>query len=354
MAWYRTGTVGVTANSTNVVGTGTAWIENVRAGDGLQGPDGRMYEITKVSSDTALSITPDYQGGTESGRAYWIVPVLGYTKRLADRAAELIDIYAGIEPSDVLLKSKNLSDLSNKTEARQSLELGRLAVLTEGSSVEDKAAARSILALGTAAGSDVTTSATDQTIGRMLKFNDFGLGGYLNVPAGNVLTHDLPTGNFYCAGNTGLPAGVGTYGFLDVKRFNTNYRQLTYRPWDTTSAWANAFSNGSWTGWKQTYNESSVVFTENVNGRSWRYPDGLQICETPFNTYPATSTTTSSGSFPQSFLAGQRATVSACVVPTSNYDPTWTAWGGGTSWSFRTERNLPGNVFSIFAIGRYK
>jgi len=91
--WYRIGTISVTQGSATVAGAGTAWVANVRVGDGLQGPDGRLYEITNVASNGALSIDPVFLGPSASAQSYWIVPVQGYVKQLADRAAALIAAY---------------------------------------------------------------------------------------------------------------------------------------------------------------------------------------------------------------------------------------------------------------------
>jgi hypothetical protein len=93
MAWYRTGTVTVTNGSTTVTGSGTAWVANSRVGDAFVGPDGLNYEITNIASDSALSIYPSYKSNSQSGQGYSIIPVQGYTKKLADQASELINDY---------------------------------------------------------------------------------------------------------------------------------------------------------------------------------------------------------------------------------------------------------------------
>ena len=54
MSWYRTGTAAFTNGNTTVSGTGTAWIANASIGEGLIAPDGRIYEITAIASDTSL------------------------------------------------------------------------------------------------------------------------------------------------------------------------------------------------------------------------------------------------------------------------------------------------------------
>lgn len=96
MAWHRTGTVSVTASSTTVTGSGTAFVANARVGDAFIGPDGRLYEISNVASDTAISILPAYIGSSASGQGYAIAPVQGYVKKLADEASELLNEYGAV------------------------------------------------------------------------------------------------------------------------------------------------------------------------------------------------------------------------------------------------------------------
>lgn len=91
MAWYRTGTVTVTNGSATITGSGTAFIANASIGEGLLGPDGRMYEITNISSDTSLTISPNYQGSTAGGQGYAIAPLRG---RIADLIAESTSLLA--------------------------------------------------------------------------------------------------------------------------------------------------------------------------------------------------------------------------------------------------------------------
>jgi hypothetical protein len=93
MPWYKTGTVSVTQNSNAVIGTGTAFIANSRVGDGFRGPDGRWYEVTNIASNTALSISPNYEGPTVAGGFYSIMPVQGYQKDLSDQVRAILNSY---------------------------------------------------------------------------------------------------------------------------------------------------------------------------------------------------------------------------------------------------------------------
>jgi hypothetical protein len=95
MAWYKTGTVSVTAGSNAVIGTGTSFIKNARVGDAFRGPDGRWYEVTNAASDTALSISPDYQGPTLAAGSYSLAPMQGYVKESADQLNAATKTIAG-------------------------------------------------------------------------------------------------------------------------------------------------------------------------------------------------------------------------------------------------------------------
>jgi len=93
MSWYRTGTVAVTNGSTVVTGTGTMFAANNRTGDGFIGPDGKVYEVTNIPTETTISIAPAYLGTTASGQVYAISPMQGYVKASADRLRQATDDY---------------------------------------------------------------------------------------------------------------------------------------------------------------------------------------------------------------------------------------------------------------------
>lgn len=98
MAWYKSGTCSVTSGSPTVTGTGTAWVDNVRIGsDGFVGPDGLLYEISKVVSATEIILAVAYKGTTAASGRYAVAPIQGYTKGLADKAAALIDQFSDAE-----------------------------------------------------------------------------------------------------------------------------------------------------------------------------------------------------------------------------------------------------------------
>src|SRR5688500_63985 len=96
MAWYRTGTVNVTNGSVNVVGVGTAFVANVSIGEGFLGPDGRVYEVANVVSNTALTLSAVYQGATANAQTYAILPTQSALADLAAEAAELVASFAAV------------------------------------------------------------------------------------------------------------------------------------------------------------------------------------------------------------------------------------------------------------------
>lgn len=93
MPWHRLGTVSVTQNSPTVTGVSTAFAANTRVGDAFIGPDGRLYELANVASDTVISISPPYIGATASNATYAIAPVQGYQKALSDEVRSWVNSY---------------------------------------------------------------------------------------------------------------------------------------------------------------------------------------------------------------------------------------------------------------------
>ncbi|WP_241663656.1 phage tail protein [Pseudomonas sp. Sample_14] len=164
MPWYKTGTVSVTQNSNAVIGTGTAFIANSRVGDGFRGPDGRWYEVTNIASNTALSISPNYEGPTAAGGFYAIMPVQGYQKDLSDQVRTILNDYGETLAAlgttgnyDVLPVTKGGTGGTDPAAARSSLGLGSVAtenvvpVAKGGTGGTDQAGARAGLGLGSVA-----------------------------------------------------------------------------------------------------------------------------------------------------------------------------------------------------------
>ena len=96
MAWYRTGTISVTNGSTTVTGSGTSWVAGAGIGEALYAPDGRIYEIANIASNTSLTLASAYLGANQSGQSYAIIPSQSYIRDLAADASSLISQYAGI------------------------------------------------------------------------------------------------------------------------------------------------------------------------------------------------------------------------------------------------------------------
>lgn len=94
MTWYKTGTVAVTPDSNAVIGTGTSFIANARVGDAFRGPDGEWYEVTNIASNTALSISPAYQGAAVEAGVYSLAPMQGYVKDSADALRAVTQVIA--------------------------------------------------------------------------------------------------------------------------------------------------------------------------------------------------------------------------------------------------------------------
>ena len=201
MAWYDSGTVKVTANSGAVTGTGTKWLSGARQGEAFVAPDGRLYEVLNIASDTSLTLTTPYRGATAAGQQYALAPMQGYVKELADRAAELLPI---------------------------------------------------VTSMGTAATGTLATNVTDATAGRVARIGDWGLGANAGVAADATILNNTANG-FYRSG-TGATAGkpVNNSGDGYIKfGWSGAYGTYLYSSPNADKLWYQNVSNGEAKGWRE-------------------------------------------------------------------------------------------------------
>lgn len=131
--WYRTGTAAVTNGSAAVVGTTTAWASQVKAGDGITFDGGATwYEVLSVTDNTHLTLATTYAGSTASGVSYAADRRSPRWHEIGDVAVRVAQLLDSLDETtgDFVLKANNLSDLTSASDARSTLGLGALAVLS--------------------------------------------------------------------------------------------------------------------------------------------------------------------------------------------------------------------------------
>jgi len=159
-------------------------------------------------------------------------------------------------------------------------------------------------AIGTAAASDVTTSSTDTTAGRLLKVGDFGVGNPLSVYAidFNSLTQ---TGVYALNGHadwnnsTNRPTSItNQQAHITVINKNNDSAEISQ---EVVLLDANrkffrcSYFNGGWSSWQEIYHQGSILGTvsqsggvptgaiiergSNANGEYVKYADGTMICQ---------------------------------------------------------------------------
>nr|WP_315446133.1 phage tail protein [uncultured Pseudomonas sp.] len=375
MPWYKTGTVSVTQNSNAVIGTGTAFIANSRVGDGWRGPDGRWYEVTNIASNTALSISPNYEGPTVAGGFYSIMPVQGYQKDLSDQVRAILNDYGE--------KLAALGTTGN---------YDILPVVKGGTGGANQAGARSGLGLGSVATLTAQTTTLDATAGRALLVGAGGLLGESPSFVGNIDDRNaVPFGCCFIGPSTAgtKPSGV-SYGVLITQGATGNQGthqelcEITGATGVTTNTWhRDQYGNGgAWGPWRRRYSTNNIVGTvaqtssaptgaiiergTNASGEYVRYADGTQICWKRIGTSSVNSASGSlflsnavgSGSYPMAFISIPTVSAMACV---SGYqwalwaanasEPTATAWG--SYYAAAAASTLQGALINIIAVGRW-
>lgn len=273
MAWYRTGTVNVTNNSTTVVGVGTAWVQAASVGETFLGPDSNVYEITAINSNTSLSISPAYKGSTSTAQGYAIMPTQGYLRDLAAAAAALVASYAAVRDGAGAGKfpagtattpsMRGVADENTGT----NLPGSDIWQAVTGGQVRLQLAAN-----GAASGSSVGTAA-----GNLMPVGAFGIGA--NAPETQVAAavDNLPMGSFSGATQTteeaavaaGLPALGGTPTTTrawSVLTLGSTTRTVQY----ATEVFGSGTIRGRtfvrvrhdtlWHPWQEIYSKNTLVF----------------------------------------------------------------------------------------------
>ena len=162
MAWYKTGTVTVTAGSRTVAGVGADFVRFVAPGEALVGPDGNYYEILSVPNAAELRLARDYAGVTAADQPYSIAPVQGYQYALAIKASELIDAHRTV-PAQAEAAAAAAAASAETAEGWALLTDGVIANAS-GSAAQAAASATAAAASATAAAGSATTATTQAGI----------------------------------------------------------------------------------------------------------------------------------------------------------------------------------------------
>lgn len=213
MGWTTRGKVNVVLNSAVVTGVGSLFLQDGRIGDGFRGPDGRIYEVTNIATNTGLTIQPPYEGPTVNNATYFLAPFEGYVKDTAD-ALRAASLEIGQFPLTKQDKSDNLTSFSGLTGAADRLPyfagLGvlSLTVLTAKARTllaqADESSMRAFLQLVK------VTSSTDTASDRVMTTGFQGLGG--SGPIMTNFTEDFKKGCGFFQAVTNAPGGPDEVG----------------------------------------------------------------------------------------------------------------------------------------------
>ena len=291
MAWYSAGTVSVTNNSATVTGSGTAWVANAQASEGIWLPDGRLYEIVSINSDTSLTISPNYLGTSQSGQVYRIVPVKGYPLLAAQQMAALISTVQGYVDGalsgrfgDGTVGAPGVSFASNPAMGLYRVAANQLGFATNGVRrmlLTNSSLEINVNVLGTAVQADNQDISNGNAL---LRVGSFGLGATGGIPApGNDANQCLvPAFNYRFStswANCPVPNPYGATlhvfrgtGESRVQQLflHSNGKDIYFRESSDTGA--------TYTPWTKQLNEKDIEYGSNANGEYVKFPDGTMIC----------------------------------------------------------------------------
>ncbi|MBD9657488.1 hypothetical protein IB239_21890 [Pseudomonas sp. PDM12] len=250
MVWYADGSIQVEANGQVATGTGTAFLKNVRIGDGLTiAGSASMHEVTNIASDTQLTFSPPFDGAAGAGKQYRIAPIQGYVKEAADRLREVLREVGPLIMSEAL---QALAEAQTDQERRAAVGLGKVDNTADVDKPLSTAASQAIekkadkTALGNASTRTVTANPQDVTAGRLLQVGDFGLGVPVNLVTPNLNTISAP-GFYYCNSQTNGPSTAN--GYLIVESASSNYVKQTFTAVDSDNIWYRRIFNGAALSW---------------------------------------------------------------------------------------------------------
>lgn len=346
MVWQRAGTVAVQNGSNTVIGTNVDFAASSRIGDSFIGPDGATYELANVASSTVISILPAYKGPTVSGAAYAIMPVQGYDKMLSDAFNNLNNQFG---PKLAALGTTGNYDILPEAKGGT----GRTAV-------------------GTAISSNVATSSSDTTAGRLLAVGHAGWngGGGLVQPS-NVDANSLTVSGVYifsAGGNANTPINTG-YMIVYALPTPGNCRQV-FKGINTNSYFERYQYSGVWGAWDSVYGATSAVLDPQTAGGLmsrtvvsgfdvFKYANGQCVVQ---GVIPTTSTISASTVFSiavaiPSVFSGGNTTLMATLYPSVGNDFTIrnTQAPGTTAYIFgangTSAQTFSGN---LLIMGRWK
>ena len=212
------------------------------------------------------------------------------------------------------MTDKKITQLNNITGA--SLASGDEFVVVDISADETKAITRdqlfqavpNILTAGNITGTAITQSSTDNTVGRLLKFGDFGLGEAVSLESTDNLNNLTASGLYYSS--TGGNAAGNNYpiisagSLLNIRRSSTNWTQQFLSHGRSSDAaglrqFSRSYGNAGWGPWVEIMHQGVMVGTvsqsggvptgaviqrgSNGNGEYVRFADGTQICTRSFD-----------------------------------------------------------------------
>lgn len=102
--WAKNGSVTLTKGSNVVTGKGTTFSQLAEISDGFIAPDGALYEVVNIVSDTQLTLGRPYEGATGGNLPYAIQPLRGGFNRATLEFQKILSEFGSILSAGLTIK----------------------------------------------------------------------------------------------------------------------------------------------------------------------------------------------------------------------------------------------------------
>lgn len=224
------------------------------------------------------------------------------------------------------IDAKATSALSTANTAKTTADTAKSTA--DGFNTRVTANETAIAALGTASKGTLTTSTTDNSVGRVLKVGDFGIGTVISRSSTDANTITAK-GDYYVLSPTNIPGN--TNGYLSVTNGGSGYTLQQFTDVTTGARYTRAQFNNTWSDWKRMLIEDDLGGLPVASTHPW----AVSRASIPAGWIPNDGQVLNRADWPQLWAAVSASAVTDAVWLAAPYDQRGKYSSGNGTTTFR-------------------